>query len=169
MQQDKDKIRMFRKRLIPQECVELKGDIIVYEDEDRIVTRWKTIKPRADFSHGYSCYYLQEGFKISKFLKENGDSKCWYCDIIKPEWKETEKSWVFMDLLADVIVDGTGRVKVVDLDELAEAFESGLLKGEDMTRALRCLNGLLEKLDSGEFHRMQNWIDQKAAQFSQQM
>lgn len=152
-------MRMFRKRLIPEECVELKEDEIVYQDGDKIVTRWKTLKPREDFSHGCSCYYLKEGYKISKFLKENGELKCWYCDIIKPEWMAEESAWLFTDLLADVIVKETGAVRVVDLEELAEAFEKEMLTRQELAGALRCLNGLLKKIDTGEFEDMTAWID----------
>lgn len=153
-------MRMFRKRLIPDECVELKEDEIIYQDEEKIVTKWKTLRPRKDFSHGYSCYYLKKGYKISKFLKENGELKCWYCDIIKSEWKAEETAWLFTDLLADVIIKETGAVQVVDLDELAEAFEKDLLTGGELAEALRCLNSLLQRIDSGEFEKMITWIDQ---------
>jgi len=153
-------MKIFRKRLIPEECVELKNDEIVYQDQDKIVTRWESLKPREDFSHGYSCYYLKEGYKVSKFLKENEELKCWYCDIIKSEWKAEESAWLFTDLLADVIINKTNSVRVVDLDELAEAFEKGLLKEQELTRALRCLNSLLQKIDAGEFENMTAWIDQ---------
>lgn len=153
-------MRMFRKRLIPDECVELKEDEIIYQDEEKIVTKWKTLRPREDFSHGYSCYYLKEGYKISKFLKGNGELKCWYCDIIKSEWKAEETAWLFTDLLADVIIKETGTVQVVDLDELAEAFEKELLTGGELAKALRCLNSLLQRIDSGEFEKMITWIDQ---------
>lgn len=153
-------MKMFRKRLIPEEWIELKGDKVIYQDENRIITQWKTLKPREDFSYGYSCYYLKEGYKVSKFIKENGELKCWYCDIITAEWKEQEVSWIFTDLLADVIIKKDGIVQVVDLDELADAFEAGMLTAEELIRALRSLNQLLFVIESGEFQNMTFWIEQ---------
>lgn len=35
--------RLYRKRLIPEECVELKDDEILRLDENVIVTRWKCL------------------------------------------------------------------------------------------------------------------------------
>lgn len=154
-------MRMFRKRLIPEECVELKEDRVLYQDDDRIVTQWKTLKPREDFSYGYSCYYLKEGYKVSKFLKENGELKCWYCDIISAKWQMQEDSWIFTDLLADVVIKETGNVQVLDLDELADAFENGMLTGRKLAQALRNLNRLLSVIESGEFADMTSWIEQK--------
>ena len=46
---------LYRKRLIPEECIPLKDDIILYMDDEVIVTKWNTLKPRKDFHHGYSC------------------------------------------------------------------------------------------------------------------
>lgn len=152
-------MRMFRKRLIPEECVELKDDRILYQDEDKIVTQWKTLKPREDFSYGYSCYYLKEGYKVSKFLKNNGELKCWYCDIIKAEWRAEEESWIFIDLLADVIIKETGAVQVVDLDEVAEAFENGVLDADGLVWMLRCLSQLLAIIDAGEFGEITGWME----------
>ena len=56
---------LFRKRLIPSECVNLKDDTIIHIDEDTIITSWKTFRPKAEFSHGVSYYVLKEGYKIS--------------------------------------------------------------------------------------------------------
>ena len=32
-----------------------------------------------------SCYYIKEGFKVSKFLDDNDNIVYWYCDIIETE------------------------------------------------------------------------------------
>ena len=43
------------------------------------------------------------------------------------EYTEETDTYIVTDLLADVIVYPDGFVKVVDLDELGEALEKGLL------------------------------------------
>ena len=53
-----DTLKIYRKRLIPQECILLKDDILVEQTPERIITRWKTLKPKAEFDHGSSCYFL---------------------------------------------------------------------------------------------------------------
>ena len=67
-----NELQIYRKRLIPEECILLKDDIIVEQNEDYILTKWKTLNPKTTFSHGCSCYYLKEGFKISKFYRHDG-------------------------------------------------------------------------------------------------
>lgn len=146
-------MKLYRKRLIPEEIVELKNDIMIYQDEERIITKWQVIRPRDDFSHGSSCYFLKEGIKVSQFLREDESLKCWYCDIIKYEKMEDGEGYICVDLLADVVILEDGTVQVVDLDELAEAFEQNLITKEDLSFALRRLNALLDKIYNGEFDK----------------
>ena len=108
---------LYRKRLIPDECVLLKDDVILYRDDQMIVTGWHTLKPRKDLHHGCSCYYLSEGFKISRFYREDDSMLFWYCDIVDHTFDMATDTYIFTDLLVDVIVYPDGFVKVVDLDE----------------------------------------------------
>lgn len=152
-------MKLYRKRLIPEETVELKDDVIVCQDGERIVTKWQVIRPREDFSHGVSCYLLKEGFKVSRFLRQDGSQKCWYCDIIKYEETAGGDGYIFTDLLADVMIDEDGKVQVVDLDELAEAYERELITKEELCSALRQLNGLLGKIYDGGFEEYKKLLE----------
>lgn len=154
-------LKMYRKRLIPDECIELKGDEIICRNDDIIVTKWTTIHPKPDFSHGASCYFLKEGIKMSKFYRADGSLVCWYCDIVQYDFSEDKSTLVATDLLADVIISPEGTVKVVDLDELAEALDRGLLDTETMRKALLQLNALLTKIYEGSFDFMQNELNSR--------
>lgn len=37
---------LYRKRIIPNECVLLKDDLVLSWDEERIVTKWNALKPK---------------------------------------------------------------------------------------------------------------------------
>lgn len=150
---------LYRKRLIPDECILLKNDVVLYCDEDVIVTKWNTIRPRKDMHHGMSCYFLKEGIKVSKFCDSDDRLVCWYCDIVTHTRDESTNTYVFTDLLADVVVSPDGFVKVLDLDELADAKESGLLSEEMLNTALRRTNWLLELIYRGEFYKLQKYIN----------
>ena len=56
---------LYRKRIIPPECIHLKDDIIVEQNNECIITKWNTLNPKTEFSHGCSCYFLKEGFKVN--------------------------------------------------------------------------------------------------------
>ena len=150
---------LYRKRLIPEECVLLKDDTVLYRDNQIIVTGWNSLKPRKDLHHGYSCYYLEEGFKVSRFCKEDGSMLYWYCDIVDYDYTADTDTYIVTDLLADVVIYPGGFVKVVDLDELVTAQESGLLNNDMLKKALLRLNHLLEIIYAGDFHKLQEPIE----------
>lgn len=150
-----DITKIYRRRLIPAECILLKDDIIVDKNDEFIVTKWKTINPKTAFSHGCSCYFLNEGIKVSKFLRDDGSLVYWYCDIVDYSYDESEQSMTVTDLLADVILYPDGSMKVVDLDELAEAMERELITKEQMTVCLRNLDHLLSIIYNDRFDRLQ--------------
>lgn len=146
---------LYRKRLIPEECILLKDDRVLYRDEQIIVTGWNSLKPRKDLHHGFSCYYLTEGIKVSRFYREDDSLLYWYCDIIDYDYTEENDTYIVTDLLADVVIYPDGFVKVVDLDELVTARESGILSEEMMHRALLRVNHLLQIIYAGDFPKLQ--------------
>lgn len=150
---------LYRKRLIPDEFLLLEKDVLLYRDENRLVTRWDTIRPKKSLHHGFSCYLLKEGVKVSKFYDFDNQLICWYCDIITYSYDPSADAYIFTDLLADVLVYPDGHVKVVDLDELADAVEQHLLPKELLLTALRQTNWLLSKIYAGSFHEIQAFID----------
>ena len=141
-------LTLFRKRFIPDECVELKDDIILKRTDSIILTKWKTIRDRCDISCGYSCYYLDRGYKVSKFIKSDGTLFCWYCDIITYEFDPDKNTMLVIDLLADVKIYPDGTIRVVDLDELSEAFEKRLIDENLLKKSLLSLNRLLGEIYS---------------------
>ncbi|MDR0963699.1 MAG: DUF402 domain-containing protein [Clostridium sp.] len=144
-----NELRIYRKRIIPEECIELKDDVIVKQNEDIILTKWKTLKPKSIFSHGSSCYFLHKGLKVSKFYQEDGTFLYWYCDIVEFSWEENRLT--VTDLLADVIINPDGRYKVVDLEELADAHKQSLISDEQLQAALYHLNDLLTLIYKDKF------------------
>lgn len=156
-----NKLKLFRRRFIPAECIPLENDVIVEQTDDYILTAWHTINPKTTFDHGSSCYFLKEGVKISKFYRHDGSLLYWYCDIVEYHSDEAQESLTVTDLLVDLIVYPDGRVKVMDLDELAEALEKGLITQQQATFALRNLNQLLSMIYRDKFDRLQAVLNEK--------
>ena len=155
-------LQIYRKRLIPNECILLKDDIIVEQNEDYIITKWKTLKPKPDFDHGTSCFFLKKGIKVSKFYRQDGSLLYWYCDIVEYKMDAETNSLVVTDLLADVVIYPYGKVKVMDLDELADAKDQGLITDQQLSACLRQLNELLSLIDRDKFDKFQACLNQYA-------
>lgn len=152
-------MKLYRKRIIPDECILLENDQILYHDSEVIITKWNTIRPKKTLHHGYSCYFLERGFKVSKFYDHEGRLISWYCDIISYTFDVAEHAYTFTDLLVDVIVYPDGFVRVVDLDELADAARDDLITPEQMQLALRRTDKLLSLIYKGAFEKLQKYIE----------
>jgi protein associated with RNAse G/E len=154
-----ESLQIYRKRIIPDQCLLLKDDIIVERTDEHIITKWNTINPKVNFTHGCSCYFLERGIKVSKFYQNDGSLLYWYCDIVDYAYDEESDSLTVTDLLADVIIYPDGRVYVVDLDELADALERGLITNEQMCLCLRRLNNLLTLINRDKFDKVAEPLD----------
>lgn len=160
-------LKIYRKRLIPEECILLKDDILLYRDDHVIITKWVTLHPKKNLDHGLSCYFLEHGVKVSKFYNKEGKLVSWYCDIVSHTYDKETDTYVFTDLLADVIINPDGFVKVVDLDELADAREQEMISKDMILTSLRQLNALLSLIYTGEFCRLQKYIEDAEAKDGQ--
>ena len=152
-------LKLFRRRFIPEEIVELKDDKILSMDKNNniIITKWNVLKPRNDIDHGISAYFINEGIKVSKIFNSEGNLVYWYCDII--ETVHDNNTYTFNDLLIDIIIHPDGKVEVVDMDEFADVMENGILTNNTIAKALRCANSLLKDIYSGNFGKYTRYIE----------
>jgi hypothetical protein len=150
---------LYRRRLIPEECILLKDDVVLECNTEHIVTSWNALHPKKDLHHGYSCYFLKEGFKVSKFYREDGTLLYWYCDIVDYDYFPGENKLIVTDLLADVIIYPDGFVKVVDLDELVSALEAHTLSLDALKSSLLRLDKLLNIIYSENFESLTSCIE----------
>ena len=150
----------YRRRLIPNECVYLKDDCVLEQNDTEIITVWKTLHPKTEFAKGISYYILDKGWKISKFYNSQNVLVYIYCDIIDVIYEQHNDAYTFVDLLADVIIENNGLVRVVDLDELATANVAGIITNELLITAIYRLNELLSRIYSDELAPYLKKIDQ---------
>lgn len=142
---------ILRQRFIPFETVDITSDELLYRDDKLLITRWKAIRPRNDFTGGVSYTFLEEGFKVGRFYSSEGDLVFWYCDIIEVDYDEKLDQYTLIDLLVDIKVMPDGRVRLLDADELATAAEQGLVTMNQVCSALRRMDHLLSIIYSGNF------------------
>lgn len=150
---------LYRKRLIPKECVRLKDDKILICNDDVILTKWNALKPKKDLHHGYSCYFLKEGFKVSKFYTAEDKLIYWYCDIVAYDYDEAENALTVTDLLADVIIYPYGFVKVVDIDEMVTCLDQDLITLPQLKSSLTQLDKLLQIIYADKFDTLTIYIE----------
>ena len=85
-------------------------------------------------------------------------SDTWYVDLVTVE--QHEDRYIFRDLFIDVVVPMDGRhYRVLDLDEFADAIDSGSLSVEQTTDALRRWQRFLDRHLHTERAPVGNWTD----------
>lgn len=151
---------LYRRRFIPSELIQLKDDIILVYEKDLIITKWLTLHPRKDIARGISAFYLDKGVKVSKIFDKDGNIVYWYCDIIQVKKDDEKNTVIIEDLLIDVIQNNDGSIRIMDLDELADALEQELITQAEATYALRTLDYLLKTISDKQFHLLQEPVNQ---------
>lgn len=142
--------RIYRTRYIPSETIDLSADKLLYLDENYLITKWNPIKPRIDIASGISCVFLKKGWKISAFMNDEQKIIYWYCDIIDIEYDNLSDTYFLYDLLADIKIMTDGRVELIDLDELAFAFDDNLITKKQLISSLKKSNDLLKLIYAGD-------------------
>ena len=89
----------------------------------------------------------------------------WYCDIISHEYDKNTDSYIFTDLIADIIIYPDRRLEVIDLDELSFALENGLLSKAAVCEALLKLDHLLRLFYQGSLDSCLAGIEARASQY----
>ncbi|MEG1459654.1 MAG: DUF402 domain-containing protein [Acetivibrio sp.] len=151
---------LYRRRYFPNELIHLKDDILLKQTDAIIVTKWDTLKPRTDICRGISAYFIKEGFKISKIYNHEGSLVYWYCDIIDTEYDSALNSYIFHDLLIDILIYPDGKVKVVDLDELGDLLLDNTIDAAFCSKALKTANALLDIIYNHHFKEFQKVIEE---------
>lgn len=162
---ESESVRLFRRRFLPDEITELKDDRILSISERVIITKWDVLKPRPDISTGISAYFIDLGVKVSKVYDANHQLVYWYCDIIQTEYNKEDNAYTFNDLLIDVLILPDGRVHVVDIDEFADIMEDNILNKAVGLQALRQTQSLLDRIYSGKFTELSDYIDNAEKNF----
>ena len=142
-----DRPSMYRKRYIPDEIKSLEKDEILYMSDDVIVTKWDTFRPKKNFSNGISCTFVNKGFKISKFMDNNGKLVYYYCDIIHSDYYKDENKWIFTDLLADVLDARVGKGR--DAEALGERLGQICCRVHDRAVGLDEGRAVMRRCDLG--------------------
>ena len=150
---------LYRRRFIPDELIHLKDDTILVMESNLIITKWNTLNPRKDIAWGISAFYLDKGFKVSKVFNLQGEVVYWYCDIIQVNRDDEKNTVIIEDLLIDLILYEDGSMRIMDLNELADALEKRLITQAEATYALRTANSLLQIIYAGHFHTLQDPIN----------
>ena len=147
-------MKLYRKRFIPDEIIDISKDEVLKATDDLIITKWLPIHPRGDIFSGMSWAYFKDGYKISKFFDKDGNLLYYYCDIIDYDYDKEKNSYTFIDLLVDIKYYPDGKIEFLDFDELQKAFDEKMIDGRMLLKAISTLNKVADMIYDGEFEKL---------------
>lgn len=108
--------------------------------------------PRADEVLYYHLPALHCLIVERAFNKRMGPEWSWYVHVGEHQWRQDLDAWVFTDLFADLLVhDDRRQHTVVDLDDLAQAMDLGIITATRAADVLRHTQTLVDRVTAGEF------------------
>jgi hypothetical protein len=113
-------------------------------------------KPIVGFGYGNNTviYYLpKKNWAIIKNIEFPGLERwLWYIHIAKIEFYNDIKAWILTDMFVDVLVEKDNiSHTVLDLDDLANAMEIGLISQQQLKETLNSSQELLNLIQKGGF------------------
>ncbi len=119
--------------------------------EDLLVARGDPAKPWCDRTTRM-YYLLDRGLGVVENIRLDDGRYSWYIHLAKFLRDDRRQCWIMKDLFVDVLVrkDLTGH-RVVDLDDLAEALDLGLIDSAGAADVLRRTERLSAEIDAGRF------------------
>lgn len=99
-------------------------------------------------------YLLRRGLAVIENIKFPSPDEhwTWYLHVADIFWDAARECWIKQDLFADILVDRDGQqTLVIDLDDLANALDIGLLTPEQTSTVLRTTNAAVRTIENEGF------------------
>ncbi len=97
-------------------------------------------------------YLLDDGIAVMENFYSRRYGRLSYIHICEYSYDDLRQTWIMKDLFTDLLVSNDGRlVTVLDLDDLADAHEAGLLTSEQSNKILRHTQHIIRRIMEGGF------------------
>lgn len=97
-------------------------------------------------------YLLDDGIAIMENFYSRRYGRLSYIHICEYFYDELRQTWIMKDLFTDLLVSNEGQlVTVLDLDDLADAQEIGLVNAAQANNILRHTQRVIRRIMEGEF------------------
>jgi hypothetical protein len=124
--------------------------LIVLEAEFEIEVRHDSLGTIPKGTRTIEYYWLDRWYNLFQFLKEDGSTRVWYCNInTPPEIKANELNYVDLDI--DILVQPDLSYQVLDLAEFEANAKLYGYSEEVRTRAHAAVSELVSMIEARQF------------------
>ena len=126
-----------------------------YQVDEGLIVEKFGLPAHGPFRADTRFYHLIErGISVMEnlYFRPPNDRWRWYLHLADIYFDSSRACWIMKDLFCDILVDhDKSHHRVLDLDELGDALEMGLVTPADMIRVLRNTDAALEDIAAGKF------------------
>jgi protein associated with RNAse G/E len=98
----------------------------------------------------YEYYWLDRWFNVFRFHEPTGEFRCYYCNINFPPTLENGVL-AYVDLDIDLLVDASGSIRVLDLEEFEENVRSLSIPDSISQTAKKTVDELINSIEKRQF------------------
>lgn len=126
------------------------GSLIILDAEFEEEVRHESLGTIPKGTRTIEYYWLDRCYNIFRFLKEDGSTRVWYCNVnTPPELINNDLSYIDLDL--DILVQPDLFYQVMDFDEFEVNAERYGYSEEVKRRALKAVDELVAMIEAVQF------------------
>ena len=126
------------------------GDMIVLDAEFDVDVSHEILGEIKQRTRTVEYYWLNRWYNVFRFLKDDGSTRLWYCNInTPPEFKDHLLKYVDLDI--DILVQPDFSFQVLDMDEFEANARRYGYSNEEKRQAQKAVDELISMIETRQF------------------
>lgn len=126
------------------------GDLLVLDAEFDVDVAHEILGEIKQRTRTVEYYWLNRWYNVFRFLKDDGSTRLWYCNInTPPEFKDRVLTYVDLDI--DIVVQADFSFQVLDMDEFETNARRYGYSDEEKQQAQKGVGELISMIETRQF------------------
>ena len=126
------------------------GDMIVLDAEFDVDVSHEILGEIKQRTRTVEYYWLNRWYNVFRFLKDDGSTRLWYCNInTPPEFKDRVLTYIDLDI--DIVVQADFSFQVLDMDEFETNARRYGYSDEEKRQAQKAVDELISMIETRQF------------------
>jgi uncharacterized protein len=126
------------------------GDLVVLNGEFDIDVSHEILGEIKRRTRTVEYYWLNRWYNVFRFLKDDGSTRLWYCNInTPPEFKDSMLTYVDLDI--DILVHADFSFQILDRDDFEANARRYGYSAQEKEQAQKAVDELLSMIEARQF------------------
>lgn len=126
------------------------GDLMVLDAEFDVDVSHELLGEIRQGTRTVEYYWLNRWYNVFRFLKDDGNTRLWYCNINTPP-KFNDRVLTYVDLDIDIVVQADFSFQVLDMDEFEMNARRYGYSDEEKEQAEKAVEELTRMIEKRQF------------------